>query len=103
MPELRMSDQPICDFCSEPKWARRFHCQDFIMDVTPGFPRYDSKGDWLACSVCGSLIDAENWDGLVQRAVDVFSEKYNMPRRILADTVRRSHNLFRQNYRKAER
>ena len=101
MPEVRMSDAPICDFCSEPKWARRFRCSDFPMDQSPGFAPLRSQGDWLACSTCASLIDAENWNGLLMRAVDKFSEKYFMPRRILTDRIKQLHDSFRQNFRKA--
>lgn len=102
MPEVRMSEQNICDFCSEPKWARRFQCTDFPMDESPGFPRLVSKSDWLACSTCASLIDAGNWNGLLLRAVDRFAQKYPMPRRILTDRIKQLHDQFRGHYRKAE-
>ena len=103
MVEVRVSEEPVCDFCSEPKYARRSHCADFSMDHSAGFPELRSKGDWLACSVCGNLIDAENWIGLLQRAVDKLSVKYNtVPRRILADGVKRSHDLFKLHYQKAK-
>lgn len=98
--ELRMSEQLICDFCGEPKVGRRFHCTaDFLMDQTPGFLPYGSKGDWAACSACGSLIDAENWNGLLMRAVNKHSQNFpDMPRRILTDTIKHSHDLFREHY-----
>lgn len=103
MPEIRISEHPICDFCSEPHWARRFHCEDFTMDVADAsMPEMRSKGDWLACSVCASMIDHENWTGLLLRALEKHSGKYQMPRRILADIIKRSHDLFRAHYRKAE-
>lgn len=103
MTELRASDEPICDFCSTPNPTRHFICRDFPMDKSPGMPELRSLGEWIACSACGALIDAGNWNGLLMRAVDRLSEKYAgmMPRRILTDTVKRSHDLFRENYRKS--
>jgi len=102
--EMRMSEQPICDFCSAENPARVFHTPEFTMDKTPGLPESRSRGGWAACSACGTLIDAENWIGLQQRAVNRLSEKYSgIPRRILADTVKRSHDLFRLHYRKENR
>lgn len=98
--EIRASDEIICDFCSMPNPTRRFACPDFSMDQNP--PPLVSKGDWTACSVCGSLIDAQNWNGLLLRAVDRLSDKYGpyMPKRILADTIKRSHDLFREHYQR---
>jgi hypothetical protein len=91
----------ICDFCSEPKPSHLFSVSDFTMDQTPGLPEYRSKGGWAACSSCAALIEAENWDGLALRGLNKLQSKYSMlPRRILADTVRRSHDLFRAHYRK---
>lgn len=103
MVEVRVSEEDVCDFCSAPKPTRYFNCPDFTMDkAKPEFalPEYRSKGEWAACSPCGTLIDAGNWDGLLNRALDSLSKKYSsMPRRILANTIRRSHDLFRENYK----
>ena len=94
-------DEPVCDFCSAPKPTRYLDCPNFPMDQTPGLPEYRSRGAWPACAMCGGLIDAENWTGLLNRAVDRLQEKYSdLPRRILTDTVKRSHDLFRAHYRK---
>jgi hypothetical protein len=93
-----MNETPICDFCSTPNPERTFDCPDFPMDKSPGYPELRSKGAWQACSVCGTLIDQENWNGLLLRAVNKLGEKYDgiMPRRILTDTIRRSHDMFRE-------
>jgi hypothetical protein len=92
----------ICDFCSEPHVGRRFHCEDFVLDQT--LPQLRSKGDWMACSTCGGLIDAGAWDNLLLHAVNKLGDKYpEMPHRILADAIRRSHDLFRIHYRKEQK
>jgi hypothetical protein len=96
-----MTEPLICDFCSDPHIGRKFHCEDFVMD-----PMFDlgSKGDWMACSTCAALIDAGAWDNLILRAVDKLGTKYpQMPHRILADAIRRSHDSFRIHYRKEEK
>ena len=98
-----MSDEPICDFCSHPQYAKRYHCADFPMDQSPGFPELRSKGDWLACSKCAVLIDSENWNGLLQHALNAFQKKYPMlPRVILSDRIKTMQDLFRQYYVKAK-
>jgi hypothetical protein len=94
----------ICDFCSQPNPERMFKVEDFTMDGPRpdlGMPEYRSKGHWAACSACGTMIDGEKWDELALRALDKLFPKYQsmMPRRILADTIRRSHNLFRSHYK----
>jgi hypothetical protein len=101
--EVRAPEEPICDFCSQPNPTRFFEAPDFPMDgAHDGLPAYRSRGAWAACATCGSMIDAENWDSLLLRAVDRLQPKYGtVPRRILVDTVRRSHDLFRKYYRKA--
>ena len=87
--EARISDEPICDFCSEPKPTRGFDVADFPMDPgCAGVPPYHSKGAWMACATCGSMIDGKHWDRLLMRAVDRLCPKYpQLPRRILTDTV----------------
>ena len=102
MPEIEVrAGDDICDFCNEPHPVRMFDAPDFTMDKSPGFPEYRSKGQWAACSSCGTLIDAGNWTGLLQRAVSKLGPKYDamMPRRVLADVVNRSHTLFREHYK----
>jgi hypothetical protein len=98
--EVRAGDN-ICDFCSDAKPERVYKSPDFTMDESHpeiGVPGMRSKGAWIACLACAALIDKEDWDGLVLRAVSRLGPKYDgmMPRRILADTVRRSHTLFRE-------
>jgi hypothetical protein len=99
--EGRMTEEPICDFCSQPKPSVPFHCPDFTMDKTPGLPEYRSRGDWMACSTCGHMIREGKWEQLVARATAALAPKYGhlLPERILREQVRRSHDLFRQHWR----
>jgi hypothetical protein len=95
--EVRAGEN-ICDFCSTPEPKRRFECPSF-----PMVPGYSSLGAWMACDTCGSLIDREEWDKLLLRAVDKIYPKYQsaMPRRIFIATIKQSHELFRAHYKKA--
>jgi hypothetical protein len=91
----------ICDFCSKPNPSRVYQSPDISMDGPHpelGVPEFRSKCAWVACTICAALIDKEDWDGLVLRAVEHLYPRYGgmMPRRILIDTVRRSHTLFRE-------
>jgi hypothetical protein len=100
--EARAGDN-ICDFCSEPNPSRLFASPDFRMDgprPEAGLPEYRSKGGWAACSTCASMIDNGAWDRLLVRGIDAMVKKYGslMPKRMLADTVQRSHSLFREHY-----
>lgn len=100
---VRMAEEPICDFCSQPYPTRTFHMDsDFTMDKSPGFPEFRSKGDWMACAECGSMIDRGDWVDLQVRAYRSLKEKYKnmLPRSILVETIKRSHGLFRQHWKK---
>jgi hypothetical protein len=103
MPELRMAKENICDFCSAPNPTCTFECPDFPVADDGGTTLLNSRGAWMACAVCGSFITQGNWDRLLLRAVDALYPKYQgmMPRRILTDTIKRSHDLFREHYKKA--
>jgi hypothetical protein len=100
--EARAGDN-ICDFCSQPNPTRYFNAPDFKMDEPhpdAGLPGFGSKGAWAACPTCAAFIENLQWDGLLQRGVNKLAEKYGsmMPRRVLTDTVKRSHDLFRAHY-----
>jgi hypothetical protein len=93
----------ICDFCSERNPTRVFNTPDFQMDEghpEAGLQPMESRGAWMACSTCGTYIDAGEWERLALRAVDRHAQKYGavLPRRIIFDQVKRAHDLFRAHY-----
>lgn len=55
----------------------------------------------MACATCGTLVDGGHWDRLLLRALNRLGPKYDglMPRRVLADAIKRSHDLFRAHYK----
>ena len=71
MPEVRMSDQDLCDFCSspEPRWL--FRCRNYEMrDLVPNpglLPPQRSVGGWLACNKCAVFVQRADWNGLARR------------------------------------
>lgn len=104
MPEVRMSDEPICDFCSQPKPSVELKCPDFPMDgphPEAGLPEYRSRGAWMACSTCAHFIREGKWEELVQRATAALAPKYGslLPKRIVREQVRKSHELFRAHWK----
>ena len=58
---------PVCDFCGHhsPSWD--YDCHDFLTDD----PDLASAGGWAACTPCSDLIEAEDWDGLMERCLFV--------------------------------
>jgi len=104
MPEVRVSAEDVCDFCSETNPSRTFDCPDFPMDPAQPdlqLPEYRSRGAWMACSTCGAMIDSGRWDDLLNRATAALGRKYALPGRLLRETVKRSHDLFRKHWRGA--
>ncbi len=66
---------PICDFCSCRPVTARYTAKTF--ELHPGaFPLSSlhqmSVGDWAACSDCEKMLDANDWEGIVARAVFYF-------------------------------
>lgn len=64
----------ICDFCSEPDVSWRYPARTFVAYVVAGFVG-QSVGDWAACSVCHSLIEAGNRSGLLERSLSRLLDK----------------------------
>ena len=64
----------VCDFCSAPgeeEDAWTYPCASFKYGIEiPGYPKGASKGEWAACQACHELIDADDYDSLLRRAVD---------------------------------
>jgi hypothetical protein len=79
---------PGCDFCSvEEPAAWRYLCEDFTQAVglqeRPIELVIDAVDDWLACSPCRDLIEADRWPELLERYLEV--EMTRVPPELTAD------------------
>jgi len=57
--------KPYCEFCSATPVTARYDL------LAPS----DNRKDAAACAVCETLIDAGEWEMVVQRTVDTYYEK----------------------------
>lgn len=65
----------VCDFCSAPNPRWGYKADNFAspagFDVPSGTEfAYGSAGGWAACDTCADLIDADDFDALLRRALD---------------------------------
>jgi len=67
---------PLCDFCSCRPVTARYKALTFEMQQSEACSisglRQGSVGDWAACSDCEKMLDANDWEGIVARAVVYF-------------------------------
>jgi hypothetical protein len=61
-----------CDFCyaEEPTW--QIPVRSFELEDLPG---HGSAGDWAACDACMTLIERNDWNGLVRRVVTKWEQR----------------------------
>ncbi|MHB8655575.1 MAG: hypothetical protein ACYDA9_17025 [Terriglobia bacterium] len=66
----------ICDFCSSQEVFQVFMAEDFtaVKLVSPdGGPVYlNSTGGWAACHECAKLVEAAQWEELLERCFHTF-------------------------------
>lgn len=65
-----------CDFCDLPGPTRTFEAADVLIDLGSPVVLHESLGGWAACQTCGTLIDAHDRDGLVQRSYEAFARDH---------------------------
>lgn len=65
-----------CDFCSQDSPAFYFPAGDFRV---PGMADRMSAGNWCACTTCCSLIESNQWNLVIHRALANFSERHGEP------------------------
>jgi hypothetical protein len=69
-------DGAICDFCSSQEVFQVFMAEDFTaveLSAPDGNPVYlNSTGGWTACHNCAKLVEAEQWDELVELCFRTF-------------------------------
>jgi hypothetical protein len=101
MPEVRVSDSPVCDFCSSPEPRYLEDCETFEAWAMghPSLPPAligRSEGAWSACMPCHEMIQARKWAALQRRAVDALCRKWpEMPRSRVQKGVELIHGQFR--------
>jgi hypothetical protein len=69
---VRHGKVPVCDFCLTPQVTHSILAGDFrLPDPVPGLGTLKqwSRGNWSACDTCAALIQQDDWDGLVARAM----------------------------------
>ncbi len=77
-----------CDFCSDSKVVARYAARDFAVGVH-GDITVESIGDWAACAVCEKLLDALDWNAVVERSTQKFFEHHpNLERLIDRETLK---------------
>jgi len=96
----------ICDFCSSPDVYRAYMAEDFIaLEVLEAdrSTRFQSLGAWAACRECTALIEAENWEGLLERSWKTFSDNLASepslePAEVeeILEIMRNAHQQFRK-------
>ena len=94
----------VCDFCSKTpvKWS--YDCPDF--EAWAGRNEEDkitirgmSRGGWAACDVCHDFIEADDYESLLQRSVDVVMTDSNVPRELNEEVLRAIHQDFKDRRR----
>lgn len=95
---LAKSDQLHCDFCytvlTESSPHKDYPCKDFDLP----WPNNRSLGTWLACLDCSALVDAEKWEQLINRVMDIDQAlKLNPYQPILRLLIREAYRRFKAN------
>lgn len=87
-----------CDFCNEddPMWmipARDFSLPEAFGPLSPG-----SLGNWSACETCKRLIESDQWNRLVTRAIESVARTHHVPPGALDPApLRQLYRLLRKN------
>lgn len=90
-----------CDFCNRDLGSEKFvlPVADFMAGrdlVTGKMQGY--SGDWMACEICASLIEANQWTALLRRIQQLWEQSHGMAApEPLKDGWRRLHRLLRRN------
>lgn len=79
----------ICDFCSNQPVIRIYVAKDINID-----PRHESEGGWCACAPCAELIDANDREGLFDRAMIKLSHTLEADADELAGALRLVQSKF---------
>jgi len=83
---------PICDFCGDigPSWD--YDCDTFEVETSAG-EWSGSVNGWAACSPCSDMIEADDWESLLERCLKGAAMVG------MADRVREHAHLMHQGFR----
>jgi len=82
----------FCDFCNAPNPLWRFRAEPFVVDYGPMAGVSDA--DWAACDACRDLILADDYNGLVDRAMQMAPVIHDLAEFEVRELRRWSHRLF---------
>jgi hypothetical protein len=94
---------PLCDFCSAPGIYANYPARSFtaweLQKQDGSTMNVNSQSDWAACKACASLIDANEWDALVERSILWFRRNWGaaLPEAELRSAITDLHRRFREN------
>ena len=87
----------ICDFCSETPVYAMFDCRDLLHEESST----KSTGAWAICRGCAELVNAQDWDGVIERLIEIFKGHYSgEPDNLLRPQLVEVVNCFRSRCRK---
>jgi len=66
--------EPECDFCSNPNPRHGFHNRAFGVRTAKGLIDVEA-GIWAACDTCAPLIEAGEWETLIDRVLEKYAVK----------------------------
>jgi len=86
-----------CDFCmSEENVIWKYDAKDYktgIAEEQKLIGGLESIGAWAACDICSSMIECEDWDGVIKRALKYSMANMDLPsiaRGIVTEKLMRS-------------
>lgn len=85
----------LCDFCSAPAPVWRYPARTFVAYSIANIAG-ESVGDWAACELCHTLIQADDRCGLARRSVDELIAKHPETREAAAVLYEELAGLHRE-------
>lgn len=73
---MRLIPSLVCDFCTAPNPPFRIPCRSFDLQPIDGVKPMVSLKDFMACPECWRLVQAEDREGLYQRAKTSFLQQH---------------------------
>ncbi len=87
----------ICVFCSDALYVKGYACHSFVYMKGTAMEQPCTQ-EWMACSICGSLIDNERWEKLTDRAAQIFIKRHRLEASeipFVRERLDRLHQTFR--------
>jgi len=71
----------FCDFCYALDPPLELPARTFRVPVLPGMAPQESVGDWACCVECGTLIEGNRWNRLIERVTAGHERRFGEPLR----------------------